>query len=292
MRFSRRRLKRARPLLGTFVEIDASADVEEGALNAWITAGFAAVAQVERLMSFHRDDSDLTRLNRAAPREWVDIHPFTAQVLRASNRLHVDSGGVFDIRCGALLVRNGTFSSPAGSGLRSRWKGRGPAVELRGTQARKTGRWVLDLGGIAKGFAVDRAVEAICRVAAGRDHSGVVNAGGDLRVWGTSASAAIHWGARLAPINLRQCAAATSAARPGGRNGRLLTVAEHVVMPAGVSCRRPETVTVFADLCIFADALTKVVLLGSEAMASGCLSAHRAKAVIFSADGVVGKALG
>lgn len=285
MRSSRRRLKRVRPLLGTYVEIDASADADESLLNAWITEGFAAVAEVERLMSFHREDSDVSRLNRAGPYEWIDVHPFTADVLRASEDLYAVSRGVFDLRCGAILIRHRVPPPPAGDSLGARWRGRGPAVELRGAQARKTGRWVLDLGGIAKGFAVDRAVTAIAGAASGRGHSGVVNAGGDLRVWGAAAPAAIRCAAGLAPIELRQCAAATSSTRRDGTAGRRLTRAEHVSMPSGTPFRVPETVTVFADRCIVADALTKVVLLGSKEITAACLSAYRAQAAIFPADG-------
>ena len=56
-------MRRAKPLLGTFVEI-AVAGADDG--EAAVEAAFAAVARVHRLMSFHAPDSDLSRLNREA----------------------------------------------------------------------------------------------------------------------------------------------------------------------------------------------------------------------------------
>src|SRR5262249_43701142 len=56
--------RRARPLLGTFVEVMAGG-VSRDRLNAAIEKAFAAVAKVHRLMSFHESDSDVSRLNRS-----------------------------------------------------------------------------------------------------------------------------------------------------------------------------------------------------------------------------------
>src|SRR5258708_4427079 len=99
MKSSKRKLKRARPLLGTFVEIELLGNVPESTLNTWITAGFEAIEEIDRLMSRYRTDSDLSRLNEAEPGIWVDVHPHTLKVLRASNKLYKDSRGTFDIRC-------------------------------------------------------------------------------------------------------------------------------------------------------------------------------------------------
>jgi thiamine biosynthesis lipoprotein len=58
-------IRRARPLLGTFVEIAAGAGVPADQ-EAAVEAAFAAIANVHRLMSFHAADSDVGRLNREA----------------------------------------------------------------------------------------------------------------------------------------------------------------------------------------------------------------------------------
>ena len=58
------RLRRARPLLGTIVEIELIADRPPQSLHAAIDAAFAAVADVHRLMSYQDSGSELSRLNR------------------------------------------------------------------------------------------------------------------------------------------------------------------------------------------------------------------------------------
>ena len=59
-------IRRARPLLGTIVQIQVEGLCETDALAA-LDAAFAEVARVHRCMSFHEADSDLSRIHRAAP---------------------------------------------------------------------------------------------------------------------------------------------------------------------------------------------------------------------------------
>jgi thiamine biosynthesis lipoprotein len=58
-------MRRARPLLGTFVEI-AVADAALPAMHAAMDAAYAVVRQVHELMSFHEEGSDVSRVNREA----------------------------------------------------------------------------------------------------------------------------------------------------------------------------------------------------------------------------------
>src|SRR5438094_391001 len=88
MRSSKQRLKRVRPLLGTYVEIELHGKIPEERLNNWITAGFEAVEEIDRLMSVYRPDSDISRLNKAEPNVWVTVHPHTIAVLKASTKLY------------------------------------------------------------------------------------------------------------------------------------------------------------------------------------------------------------
>src|SRR5262249_27278955 len=174
-------MRRARPLLGTYVEIDADG-IAEGALDRAVSAAFAAVALVHRLMSFHEPDSDVSRLNRSAASGPVAVHPWTASVLRRARVLFDATDGLFDCAIGHDLVRLGLLPAhdlgPAEAGDFS-------AVEfLPGNRLAFAARIVLDLGGIAKGFAVDRAI-AVLRAHGVRD--ALVNAGGDMRVMGKTA---------------------------------------------------------------------------------------------------------
>src|SRR5438132_13938794 len=88
--------RRARPLLGTFVEITA-AGASRSDLDDAIDGAFRAVADVHRLMSPHEPESDVSRLNREASGRAVSVHPWTYEVLRMAVELHEASAGVFDV---------------------------------------------------------------------------------------------------------------------------------------------------------------------------------------------------
>lgn len=217
--------RRARPLLGTLVEVA----VPEGhaQADAALAAAFDAVAQVERLMSAHRDDSDLGRSLAAAAGEPVAVHPWTAEVLQLATDLHAASGGRFDVALGT-----GRWRLLHEDGL--------PPRLVRHAQAVR-----LDLGGLAKGWAVDAAIAAV--QAMGVD-TVWVNAGGDLRVQGMAVPITLRdeqqggvqpWG------ELADGALATSDFRPGAR-----------AQGVGLQTRH---VSVAAPRCAWADGLTKVV---------------------------------
>ena len=107
--------RRARPLLGTFVEIAVRAPIP--AAEAAVEAAFAAVAMVHWLMSFHEPDSDVSRLNRGAAAGAVRVHDWTYQVLETALDMHRRSGGAFDITVApalqALGLLPGAVSSPS-----------------------------------------------------------------------------------------------------------------------------------------------------------------------------------
>src|SRR5215468_3944689 len=126
-------IRRARPLLGTFVEIAAVGQTFDAA-EAAVEAAFAAVAMVHRLMSFHEADSDVSRLNRDAASGAVRVHDWTYELLQAALDLHRRSAGTFDISVAPALQQLGLlpsvpgFCSPPPCG-----EGSGVGVEPRGT---------------------------------------------------------------------------------------------------------------------------------------------------------------
>ncbi|HSR64908.1 MAG TPA: FAD:protein FMN transferase, partial [Xanthomonadaceae bacterium] len=212
------RVERARPLLGTLVAVRAEgpgARVEAG-----IARAFEAIATVQAAMSFHDPASELSRLNRHAFDAPQLVDGPTWRVLRAALALARASGGRFDPTVGGRLVAWRQLPAPSRTQV-------DPAADCRDVQLGRGRRvrfrkplW-LDLGGIAKGFAVDRAVAAL-RAAGVR--SGVVNAGGDLRVFG-DAPEVVHVRDPAAPglarplLQLRAGAVATSAGYFSEREG-------------------------------------------------------------------------
>ncbi|SKA25197.1 thiamine biosynthesis lipoprotein [Enhydrobacter aerosaccus] len=239
-------MKRLRPLLGTWVEIGVE-DVEASRAASVIERGFAAVELVHRLMSVHRPDSDLSRINHDAWRAPVTVHPWTLKTLRWALLIRAATDGLFDCALGHELGRHGLVDGHAFEGAAS-----GSLADVgiaRDGAVRLTRRIALDFGGIAKGFAVDRAI-AILRAAGARRAS--VNAGGDLRVMG-DAPQAVHVRTPSDPRGLRLAGFLT--------NGAIATSATDGAID--VTTRQPirdgRIWSVIAPRCIVADALTKVV---------------------------------
>jgi len=272
----------AQALLGTLVDIEASApgDVAEPAL----AAAFRRIARVHAAMSFHEAGSDLRRIARAAPGTVLQVAPDTHAVLALALRLEADSEGAFNpCRAANALVERGLLPCPddtAGSNTASLTAG----IELLDDTRLRVLRpsWI-DLGGIAKGHAVDAAVDALREAGVG---AGVVNAGGDLRCFGArSLTVQVRDprqpGLALPLAEINELACATSAwllAQPERRAAHLVGSAE------GVEDNPLMSVTVLAPRCAIADALTKVVWLrGGDA--APLLRAHGAQALVWHEHG-------
>jgi FAD:protein FMN transferase len=99
-------LRRLRPYLGTFVEI-AVKGASAAAMEEAAEAAFAAIRTVHRLMSFHDESNDVSRLNQSGFETAVTVHPWTFQVLETALDLHRRSNGTFDIRIAPYLQKHG-----------------------------------------------------------------------------------------------------------------------------------------------------------------------------------------
>ena len=240
------RLRRLRVALGTWVAIEATADSEAIAAGA-IEAAFAAVSEVERCMHPERDGSDIARIHSAPPRVQTPIHASTWEVLSLAQRLSELTEGVFDP---CLPQRPGRLADLELSGASA---GSAPWAVRRASL-------MLDLGGIAKGYAIDCAIAAL---RAGGCHAGTVNAGGDLRLFGARRETLLlrHRDRSYQPIVLQDAALAVSdldePRRPPGHRGY------YVRTGAAGAGRR--WAAVLAPDAMTADALTKCVLLCSAA---------------------------
>lgn len=296
MATARDRLRRAKPLLGTFVEI-AVAHAALAVMAAAVEEAFEAIARVHRCMSFHDPASDVSRINQHAATGAVTVDPWTFQVLEAAVELHRRSAGLFDIGIAPVLQEAGLLPGPIcprppGPSASS---ADDPIELLPGHRIRFRDRnFAIDLGGIAKGFAVDRALDVL------REHGvpqGLVNAGGDLAAFG----------AEPEPVFIRHpldpdrlvCQVQIANEALASSGGRLdlfesSSVAHHAIIDprtreppraiAGVSVRAPS--------CLMADALTKVVMIQGEDSIQGedlaaLLDHYRASALVVSITGEI-----
>jgi thiamine biosynthesis lipoprotein len=276
-------IRRCRPLLGTFVEITARGR-DERLLARGIEAGFDAIARVNRLMSFHDPLSDVSRMNRDAFPKGVIVHPWTWQVMKTAKRFAEESHYTFDITVAPLLTK--------WNYLPGRFYQFSPTATSRDIFLRRNYEvffrrdLIVDLGGIAKGFAVDRAVEAL------KDNgvtAGIVNAGGDLRTFGL-ASQFIHVRLPAQPtriagaVRLRERAMATSGIYFERRKHQGQYVSPLLDGRTGRTARELISVSVAAAECMVADALTKVVFAMREE-AEGLLAQYHADALLLERDG-------
>ncbi|HUL67516.1 MAG TPA: FAD:protein FMN transferase [Burkholderiaceae bacterium] len=231
-------VRRAQPWLGTLVSIEIVGEGDQALHATAFAAAFAAIARAHKAMSVQDRASDIARLNAAASGESIQCDPWTVDVMRIASRLHAATGGMFDV---ALGTAHGTAYRIADA--RS-------VVKLDGASR-------VDLGGIAKGYAVDRAVAALRACGVRR---GLVNAGGDLRAFGSGVwPIIVRGGSGLA---LERGAIATSQYRDGRSPSR----DDALIAPSARAVHRLDrTVTVAAPRCVLADALTKVVALSGDA---------------------------
>jgi FAD:protein FMN transferase len=280
-------LRRAQALLGTFVEIDVT-DANQRDAERAVEAAFSVVAEVHRLMSFHEASSDVSRLNRAASNGAIVVHPWTCAVLEMAVEMNRHSAGAFDIGVAPALQRTGQL--PGGS---KAWP---PAASMPTAEAIELladnhvrflhPSLLIDLGGIAKGFAVDRAIEAL---RARGVRSAMVNAGGDLAAFGPEARV-IHIRDPRSPDRL-MCQievsnrALASSARRFDPFRSADTVDTAVIEPkTQMPARAAHGATVCAPSCMVADALTKVVMVAGK-RAAAPLARFHASAIFVSTDG-------
>jgi thiamine biosynthesis lipoprotein len=185
--------------MGTFVQIRVFIDTPESQRSSakddevigHIERAFAEIRRLEGLMTTWRDDSDVSRVNAAAGGAPVPVSPEVLDVVERSLVFSQRSGGAFDISFYALkgLWRfddDLTPKLPDPVELRRRL----PLINWRLIKVDRPNRslrlgkpgMAINLGGIGKGYAVDAAVAVLRR---GGLKNGLVQAGGDLMIFGS-----------------------------------------------------------------------------------------------------------
>lgn len=273
--------RRARPLLGTIVEVKADGP------PATVEAAFAEIQRIQQQMSYHDPQSELSQLNRQAAKEWVAVSHDVMAVLKAALTLAAQTSGIFDPTVAARLTSLGFLPKVPGSPIANRlatWRDIEINDANRSIRFHRSLR--IDLGGIAKGYAVDAAIQRLKNEGVAE---GAVNAGGDLRVFGRKVQAIAirhpeNVGTIIASIPLQEAALATSAGtfKRRNRGGTEITALldGRDRRPLSVST----SVSVIAPNTMDADALTKVALALGPA-AENILSQYRATAFFFDSGG-------
>lgn len=263
-------LKRTEMIMGTLVEITAIPANEKA-----IKEAFNEMRRMDALMNIYKEESEVSILNREGK---IRVSKETLEVIKKSIEFSKLTGGAFDITCGPLVNlwkrANKKKKLPTAEQIKE-------AVSLVGyKKLALEGSWIrfkekgmqIDLGGIAKGYAVDKAIEALKKNGV---KQALVNAGGDLYALG-KASQGEKWrigiqhprqeGKILTIIKVKDEAVATSGdyQRYFMLKGKRFA---HIVNPmTGWTVQDvPMSVTIIAPDATSADALaTGVFVLGPE----------------------------
>jgi thiamine biosynthesis lipoprotein len=177
--------RRTQFIMGTLVEITVSHS-DPNVIQTVITQAFDEMQRIEQLMSTYLPDSEISRINRAAGKEAVPVSPEVEEVIREGLYWSEQSGGAFDITVEPLVqlwdfdgekeiipIENTISKTASLVNYRD--------IEIKDHTVRLKRRGMaINVGGLAKGYAVDRAISIL----RGKVPSGIVNAGGDLFAFG------------------------------------------------------------------------------------------------------------
>jgi thiamine biosynthesis lipoprotein len=298
-------VERSRLSMGSMLTLTAwtpSTPADEAQAVSAFDQVFAEFDRLENEMSVWKPASDIVRLNAAAGEHPVPVSPDVRAILRIANTISEASGGKFDVTFGALsdlwkFDHDQDNRIPDTNEVRRRL----PLINFRaialdepaGTAYLKQKGMRVHLGGIGKGYAVDRGIE-ILRGRGFRNF--MIQAGGDLYVAGMRGDRPWRLGIQdprgpanhsFATLDLSDATFSTSGdyERFFMKDGRRY---HHILDPAtGEPARACRSVTLVSDKAVVADALAKgVFILGPE---KGMALAERmhVEAVIISATNEV-----
>ena len=179
-------------VMGTILTVTIEGVPEEVAEGA-LEAAFEEVRRINDLMSLWRDDSALSRLNREASDGWARTDPEIFDLIKTSKRYSEATGGAFSVTAGPLVrlwgfLRRQERRPPQPEEIEERMAFVGDQlIDLN--ESRKAVRFAaqgmeIDFGGVAKGYAVDRAVSVLREMGI---ENALVDLGGNVRSIGAPA---------------------------------------------------------------------------------------------------------
>jgi len=245
--------------MGTSVELF----VDAGDANAEMDSAEAEFERLEQVMSRFRGDSELSRLNEAGS---LDVSIDLAEVIERALAARDRTDGMFDPTVHDAVVaagydrsfellddRPGEPTAPARVG--------GSVTIDRGTGHVALERgYRLDLGGIAKGWAADRALAVLSQAG-----PALVNAGGDIAAAGRVWPIAVEAAGGAITLGVEEGGLATSGRdrRAWVRDGE---ARHHLIDPVtGVPAKGDvRTVTVAAGCAAEAEVLAKTLFLAGD----------------------------
>ncbi len=254
-------IKRCQTLLGTFVEIKTNQ--QENFVHQAIDEAFLEIKKIHDLMSFFSEKSEVAKLNSLAFQGPVLVSSQLFEVLEFAQNLAKISDGIFDITL-HRSAKNCSFQD----------------IELENSKVKFAKDLKIDLGGIAKGYAVDQAALIL-------ENKGVtdyiINAGGDLKVGKIAQKISIRDPQNpqkmICEVEICKGALATSSGYFSYEE-----ISDRKVFPifqknSSALEYNGQSASIFAKSCMTADALTKILLILKE-NSTEILSKFNAKAAL------------
>jgi thiamine biosynthesis lipoprotein len=183
--------------MGTFARVVVIAEDADTA-GKCIENAFAQIDKVNELMSDYKSDSQVSELNREGHERAVRLSCSTYEVLQKSVEYSRLTDGAFDITVGPLVElfrRAKDQQVPPAPDEIADARSKVGFEKLKLDDENRTAKFAVegmkvDLGGIAKGYAVDKAVETMQSCGA---LGGMVDIGGDIRCFGSPLKDRDHW---------------------------------------------------------------------------------------------------
>jgi thiamine biosynthesis lipoprotein len=240
--------------------------------EAAITSVFDDMKRIDRLMSTWKEDTEISKVNREGSKHPVKISPELFRLLQVSAEYSELTHGAFDITYASVgyLYDFKKGVHPDSAAIARALPGinwRHMILDAKNTTVYFTRPGMrIDLGGIAKGYAVDRGIELLQEQGITR---AMVNSGGDTRIigdrfgkpWVVGIRDPDHEGKTFLRMPLSDTAFSTSGdyERYFDEDGKRF---HHIIDPkTGDSARKVRSVTVISGTAMRTDALTKSVFI-------------------------------
>jgi thiamine biosynthesis lipoprotein len=247
------------------------------------------IGLLERQLTVFREDSEVSYINREAARQPVRVEPALFELLMLSQRLHLQTGGAFDItstplsRCWGFLRRQGSIPAPAQlEAARAKVGAEKLTLDVQARSVEFASEGVeINLGSIGKGYALDRVASLIGRsvptalLSAGASSIRAIG-NGDPRGngWIVGLRNPRYKRKRLGVLRVRDCAVSTSGdeeqffEHEGKRYG-------HIIDPRnGLPADIVSGVTVVAETAAISDALATAFYVGGPQLAERYCAEH------------------
>ncbi len=282
-------IKDSQILLDTFVEV--SIKTSDKNAKALIDSTFNLMRDYEKRLSYFKDGSEIVEMNSSEDTQFL-LSPDVQEMMTLGATLYTKTDSLYDLSIGVLsdlwdfekkIVPDSSAIADAQSHVGF------DKLSLDGTNLTRPVGMKINLGSVAKGYIIDRAVEYLISKGV---LSGFINAGGDIRYFGDTGKMRVgirhprEMDGIIAVLNLEECAVVTS-----GDYERFFMQDSvryhHIINPkTGFPAQNTISVTVIAPNATLADALsTAMFLLKPEKAIELAKSFPGVNAIIYSQEG-------